>query len=202
MLCCTILVLDVENFISDFEIPKIYFFDDFLQGNFCFNFFLQFPNSRVVHDFRHEIFGVKFFCYFFWNIDFSRPSTEISYLYLIHFNCPPYLFNLPNSYMFTNHQSPQILIFRSLKVVFFMILGMKILKSKFFVSFSWNIDFARLFTIISLFYLPSIFLKRTKYIHVLKLSKHSNIDFQITKNHVFHDFGHENFRVKIFREFF
>ena len=102
--------------------------------------------------------------------------------------------------MFTNHQSHQILIFRSQKVVFFMfsmILGMKILGSKFFVVFFskhlFFLDIPLKFHIFISFQLPSLSLKPPKFIHIHKSSKSSDIDFQVPKSHVFHEFGHENF---------
>ena len=45
-------------------------------------------------------------------------------------------------------------------------------------------------------------LKTSKFIHALKSSKWSKIDFDVSKSHVFHDFRHENFWIKFFCKFF
>ena len=86
-----------------------------------------------------------------------------------------------------------------------MILVMKILESKFFVNFSKTLilpEFPPKFHNFILFQLLSLSLKTPKFIHVHKSSKSSDIDFQVPKKHVIQDLMHENFRVKIFDDFF
>ena len=83
------------------------------------------------------------------------PTSHLNSTSLSHFNSPPYLINLLNSYMFTNYQRPQMLIFRSQKVMFSIILGMKIFGSKFLVMFFLNWFFYRPFNEISHLYITS-----------------------------------------------
>ena len=98
------------------------------------------------------IFNIFFFI-FFRSIDFS-PTSHQNFTSLSHLIYFLHLLNLKNLYLYTNRQSPQnlILVSRSQKVVFFMILSMEISVSNFFdffskhwffLSFIWNSHFYR-----------------------------------------------------------
>ena len=83
--------------------------------------------------------GLKFFKFFIETLLFFL-SVNKNFTSLPLFIYPLHLLNLKNSYLYTNRQSPQILISRSQKVMFSMILGITILGSNFFVIFFRNID--------------------------------------------------------------
>ena len=79
----------------------------------------------------------KFWCQnFLWFFEaLIFPTFDLNFTSLSHFNYHFYLLDHLNSYMLRNHRSPQTLIFRSQKIMFFMILGMKILGLKFCIFF-------------------------------------------------------------------
>ena len=81
-----------------------------------------------------KILGSKFSVIIFWNVDLFRIFHK-NFTYLSHFNWSPYLLNIQISYLFTNSRCPQILISRSQKVMFFVILGNKKISKKFSTFF-------------------------------------------------------------------
>ena len=87
--------------------------------------------------------------------------------------------------------------------MFFMVLGIKNLGSIFSSIFYKHIfcfDIKLIFQIFISLTLQSISLN--KFLHVHKSSKFPNFDFQVPKSHDFHYFGHNNFGIKIFCNFF
>ena len=131
---------------------------------------------------------------------FHKNFTSLShYIHSLH------LLNLENSNLYTNSESPKILISRSQKSRVFHDVGHENFVFKIFRIFYLNTDFFDLppkFHIFTTLFLPPTSLEPYKIILLHKSSKSSNIDFKVTESYVFHDFRHGNFGVKIFCNFF